>query len=170
MRELIIGMDGFIGRNLCRHIPDALKTTRCNASLDAPGVSYFDMLNPGPLPDADVVYICTGVNGALTVSQDTQRAYRVNVDGTIYVADYYPQSTFIVWLGSTTCEWSTEHYGRQKQAAESYLRRLPNVGIIRAGRVLQSNVDDLCELMMDVGRNRKRGVRLWGEDEKPYQK
>lgn len=164
MRELIIGMDGFIGRNLHQHLPDAIVTTRRSNRLET--AHYFDLARPGPLPDADIVYLCAGVNGTLTCAQDPQRSWRVNVDGTIYVAEH---SVFLVWISSTTVEWLNEHYGRQKRTAESHLRALPYVGIVRAGRVLQSNVDDLCSLMIDIGRNRKRGVVLWNEDEKPYQ-
>lgn len=164
--ELIIGMDGFIGRNLCRHIPDAIKTTRRNAALET--AHYFDLAKPSKLPAADIVYICAGVNGTLTCAQDPQRSYRVNVDGSIYVAEHYKNSAFVVFISSTTVEWLGEQYGRQKRIAETYLRALPHVGIVRAGRVLQSNVDNLCELMIEMGRDRKRGPTLWNPDERPY--
>jgi nucleoside-diphosphate-sugar epimerase len=163
--ELIVGMDGFIGRNLCRHLPEAIRTTR-----RAHGGGYeFDLLKQGPLPEADIVYLCAGVNGNLTCAQAPQISYRANVDGTIYVAEYYRDRAFVVWISSTTVEWLTEHYGRQKRAAECYLRTLPHVGMVRAGRVLQSNVDDLCRTMIEIGREKRRGIQLWGEDEKPYQ-
>lgn len=160
-------MDGFIGRNLCQHLPHAIKTTRRNSRLET--AHYFDMVRSIPLPGADVVYLCAGINGTLTCANDPQRSWRVNVDGTIRVAEHYVGKAFVVWISSTTVEWLTEHYGRQKRAAECHLRTLPHVGIVRAGRVLQSNVDDLCKLMIDIGRNKKRGVVLWNEDEKPYQ-
>lgn len=167
MKELIIGMDGFIGRNLCQHLPKAERTTRRNAGLEK--AHYFDMARPGALPDADIVYLCAGVNGNLTCAQDPQRSYRVNVDGTIHVAERYRDNAFVVWISSTTVEWLVEHYGRQKRLAESHLRTFPHVGMVRAGRVLQSNVGELCELMISIGRNRRRGIVLWNEDERPYQ-
>ena len=174
MRELIIGMDGFIGRSLHKHLPGALVTTRRSNRLET--AHYFDLARPGPLPEADVVYLCAGVNGTLTCAQDPQRSWRVNVDGTIHVAEHYLElhgqpfvrQPFVVWISSTTVEWLNEHYGRQKRTAESHLRAMPNVGIVRAGRVLGSNVDDLCRLMIDIGRDRRRGIVLWNEDEKPY--
>jgi len=166
MRELIIGQDGFIGRNLCRHLPEAMCTTRRNAAMER--AHYFDLAKCGPLPDAEIVYLCAGINGTLTCASDPQRSYRVNVDGTIYVAEHYRDKAFVVWISSTTVEWLTEHYGRQKRVAESHLRTLPHVGMVRAGRVLQSNVDDLCKIMISVGRNRRRGIVIWGEDEQPY--
>lgn len=166
MRELVIGANGFIGKNMCRHLPHALRTTRRNAELE--GAYFFDLIKQGPLPAADVVYLCGGVNGTLTCANDPQRSWRANVDGTIYVAEHYNES-FVVWVSSTTVEWLSEHYGRQKRAAEAHLRTLANVGIVRAGRVLQSNVDNLCQTMIEIGRRRKRCLVLWGEDEKPYQ-
>ena len=167
MRELIIGADGFIGRNLCRHLPAALRTTRRHAALES--ASYFDLSRPGPLPEADVVYLCAGINGTLTCANDPRLSYRVNVDGTIYVAEHYRDKAFVVWISSTTVEWLNEHYGQHKRIAENYLRALPHVGMVRAGRVLQSNVDDLCKLMISIGREKRHGIFLWNEDEKPYQ-
>ncbi len=165
--ELIVGADGFIGKNLCRHLPNAARTSRRGASdtcID------FNMLEPAlsDLPNADVVYLCAGVNGTLTCAREPQLSWRVNVDGTIWVADHIQPTSFLVWLSSTTVEWLDEDYGKQKRVAESYLRALPNVGVVRAGRVLQSNVDDLCKLMINIGRERKRGVQLWNQNEKPY--
>jgi hypothetical protein len=37
------------------------------------------------------------------------------------------------------------------------------------GRVPKSNVDDSYRVMIDIGRNKQRGVMLWNADEKPYQ-
>lgn len=167
MADLIIGGDGFIGRNLCRHLPNAAITTRRNGSLGQ-NAFYFDMEKRGPLPDADIVYICAGVNGTLTCSQEPQRSYRVNVDGTIYIAEHYRDRAFVVWISSTTVEWLTEHYGRQKHTAELYLRAMPHVGIVRAGRVMQSNVDELCTLMIRMGLGQEHQIVLWNEDERPY--
>lgn len=171
MTDLIIGMDGFIGRRLCGHLPDALKTSRRPYPL---GVWHFDLLKPEPPPKADTIYICAGVNGNLACSLNPQMSYRANVDGTIWIVEnarsprdgYRP---FIVWISSTTVEWLTEHYGTQKRIVENHLRSLGYVGMVRAGRVLESNVDDLCRTMIDIGHNRRSGITLWGEDEKPYQ-
>lgn len=171
MRELIIGMDGFIGRNLCRHLPDAIWTTRRYRELQEGDsqVLYFDMLEHRCVPEAEVVYLCAGVNGPLTCDNDKHGSYRTNVDGTIWIADQVAKrKDFLVWISSTTVEWMSEAYATQKRQAETYLRAL-DVGIVRAGRVLQSNVDDLCKLMIQVGRSRKRGLFLWNENEQPYQ-
>ena len=165
----MIGMDGFIGRNLCRHLPDALKTTRKNAAMEC--AHYLDLLKPSSLPGADIAYLCAGVNGTMTCSDNPRQTWRVNVDGPIWIADQCRErGMFLVWIGSTTAQWLTEHYGEQKRMAELYLRTMPNVAIVRAGRVLQSNVDSLCHLMTSMGRAKKRGLEIWNADEQPYQK
>ena len=183
MRELIIGGDGRVGMALRRHLPAAEWTTRrrqgpqspqdevdqySRAMGTLPAKYHFDLLERGPLPAADIVYICAGVNGALTCSQNAQISYRTNVDGTIYVAEHYRDKAFVVWVSSTTVEWQMEHYGHQKRITETVLRAMPHGGIVRAGRVLQPEIDDLCRMMIRVGRERDRNIVLWNEDEKPY--
>lgn len=172
LRELIIGATGYIGRALRAHLPDADIAVRHTELLTglARGLLYpFDMLRPIPFADADVVYLCAGINGNLNCSMDPRTSYKVNVDGTIWVAEWCrDHGVFLVWISSTTVMWLNEHYGQQKRIAETYLRAMPNVGIVRAGRVLDSNVDDLCRIMIDLGRNKKRELVLWQEDESPY--
>lgn len=167
MRELIIGGEGRIGSALRRHLPDAAWTTR-GLPLDK-AAYYFDLLEYGELLDTDIVYVCAGVNGALTVAQNPQMAYRTNVDGTVYIAERYRDTgAFVVWISSTTVEWQNEGYGNQKRITEGLLRTMPHVGIVRAGRVLAENVDDLCRLMIRIGRERDRRLTLFAEDERPY--
>lgn len=172
MRELIIGATGYIGRALHRHLPDADVAARDVGSLAVRAkrlVYPFEMQHPIPFADTDIVYLCAGVNGTGNCSMDIRGSYKTNVDGTIWVAEWArDHGAFLVWVGSTTAMWLTEHYGMQKRIAEQYLRAMPNVGIVRAGRVLDSNVDDLCRLMIDIGRNKRRGLVLWQEDESPY--
>ncbi len=174
MRELIIGGDGRVGSALRRHLPDAMWTSRRGSSF---GAIRFDMLERGPLPDADIVYMCAGMNGGLSCAQDIQTSYRVNVDGTIHVAEWYRErgspsnynsTAFVVWVSSTTVEWQMDPYGREKRVVETALRTMPHVGIVRAGRVLAANIDDLCRLMIRIGRERDRRLTLFAEDERPY--
>jgi len=154
MVELIIEQDGFIGGHLCTHLPNALRTTRRRWEGNA---LFYDMLQKGPLPCADVVYICAGVNGNLPCAREPSISWRTNVDGTIHIADHF-KDAFVVWISSAAVEWSAEIYGSQKRIVETYLRALPNVAIVRAGRVLRSNVDILCAKMIALGRAKQRGV------------
>lgn len=165
MRELVIGSDGFIGSRLLE-LTGGVGTSR----RVTPGLQhYMDLSQLGSLPGADVAYICAGVNGAMNC-EGNPKAYTINVDSTIRLAEHYSKTGFAVWISSTTVMWSDSCYARWKQVTESYLRTLPNVGIVRAGRVVKSNLDDLCNTLIEVGRNKLSGLHLWGEDEKPYEK
>lgn len=165
MRELIIGSEGFIGRALARHLPDAQLCHR-NKNPLAEG-HYLDLLNPDNPPDADIVYICAGVNGMVACSKNPQVSWRINVDGTIKLAEHY-RKAHVVWISSTTVEWSSDAYGTQKRIAETVLRSMSHVACIRAGRVVQGNVDNLCQTMIKAGKHRLSGVILWGEEEPQY--
>lgn len=169
MNELVIGADGFIGAALQR-MSGARGTSRRNPTL-LPNDYYLDLLNftAQDLPPADIVYLCAGVNGAKSC-EGNQESYRVNVDATIRIARHYKEcGSFVVWISSTTVEWSATDYARQKALSEIGLSLL-GAGIVRAGRVLQSNVYGLCQTMLQVGRDGVQGVTLWGVDEKPYEK
>jgi dTDP-4-dehydrorhamnose reductase len=163
LTELVIGGEGYIGSRLLKMIPGASATTRRSHLW----MSFMDLANVGSFPLADIVYICAGVNGAMAC-EGNSKAYRVNVDGTVKLAQHYSKTGFVVWISSTTVEWSNSAYARMKQVTEGILRVMPNVGIVRAGRVVNSNVEDLCKTLIDVGRGKITGVTLWGEDEKPY--
>jgi dTDP-4-dehydrorhamnose reductase len=165
MRELVVGADGFIGSRLLE-LTGGLGTSR-RVTPDL--YHYMDLALLGSLPPADIVYICAGINGAM-VCEGNSKAYRINVDGTVRLAQHYSKTGFVVWISSTTVEWSNSAYARMKQVTEGILRVMPNVGVVRAGRVVKSNVDDLCKTMIEIGRDRIQGVTLWGEDEKPYDK
>jgi len=169
VKELVVGADGFIGSKLQQEL-NCEGTSRKNPLYHQN--HYLDLSNfqESDLPRADVVYLCFGVNGSLTCAQNPQESFRINVDSTIKLAKHYSKSSFVVWIGSTTVEWSTDHYARQKLTTETVLRTLPNVSIVRAGRVTKENLDDLIYTLKGLGRNKIPGVKLWGEDEKPYVK
>lgn len=163
--ELIIGASGFIGKALHRMLPDAICTSR------KPGAEhYLDLLDITEMPECQVCYLCAGANGAKTCA-GSQDAFRVNVDAPIAMAHEVGRSMqFLVYISSMSVEWNEGAYTRQKLAAEMVLRTMPGVGIVRAGRVVQSNVDSLCETMIRVGRERINGITRWGSDEIAYQK
>lgn len=169
MRQLVVGADGFIGRRLLG-ITGAEGTSRGNPIYHHHHVLDLKDFDTEKLPQADVVYICAGVNGAKNC-EGNQDAHRINVDGTIRLAKHYVgQGAFVVWISSTTVEWSNSAYARQKAMTETVLLTMPRVAIVRAGRVLHSNVDELCSTMIRAAKQRSEGVTLWGADEKPYDK
>lgn len=160
--ELIIGANGFIGAALHKKIPDAATTTREKLNL------LFLDIAPVGIVDHDIVYLCAGTNGAKRC-EGNQDAFRVNVDATVDLARLCASyHAFMVYIGSMSVEWSDGAYQRQKLAAETILRTMKNVGIVRAGRVLKSNVDELCDFMIEVGRAKEPGLFRWGSDDIAY--
>lgn len=167
MRELIVGAGGFIGGQLAKRCPDA--TTTCRR----PGCDLvLDILNYVELPECDVMYLCAGVNGAWNCEVRPQEAFAANVDAPINIARQIEASgAFMVSISSMSVEWTGgTKYQQQKLAAESVLRTMPSVGVVRAGRVTPDNVGSLCDAILRVGRGRLTGVTRWGTDEIAYQK
>jgi nucleoside-diphosphate-sugar epimerase len=166
VRELIIGGDGFIGTALRRSLPEAVATTR-RRDMVGP---FLDLLEVRAVPACDVAYLCAGANGA-KACEGSQAAFRVNVDAPIEIARLVAAGGgFTVFVSSMSVEWLSTAYQRHKLAAEGALRAMPAVGIVRAGRVVKTNLDELCETLIHVGRNRVAGVTRWGSDELAYQK
>lgn len=162
LSELIVGSSGKIGAALARKIPEARTTTR--KELDLLKLEEAD----SAIFDVDVIYLCAGANGAYRC-EGKPESFTVNVDAPVAIArlaDSY--GAFLVYIGSQSVEWQDGAYPRQKLAAECQLSGLDHVAIVRAGRVLDSNVDDLCETMMRVGRDRIAGVTRWGSDDTTY--
>lgn len=164
MTELVIGADGFIGQRL-QQLSKAEGTSRRNP-LFLPNSYYLelDRFSDGDLPDADLIYLCAGINGAMKC-EGNKDAFRVNVDSTIRIAQHYTPKSFLVWISSMSSEWANTAYARQKAYAECALRLMPNVGIVRAGRVTKDNLDDLCKTLIKVGREKIEGITLWGSDD-----
>jgi nucleoside-diphosphate-sugar epimerase len=165
MTDLVIGARGFIGSALLRRLgPAACGTSRREGEADY----VFDLLNFSEVPPADVVYICAGANGA-KACEGSQQAFLVNVDAPVRIAELVAaRGGFSVYISSMSVEWLSTAYQRQKLAAEMMLRSMPAVGILRAGRVLASNINSLCDAMADVGHRRVRGVTRWGNDDIAY--
>ena len=132
--------------------------------------AYFDMLTPdfGLLAPYDVIYLCAAHNGSKSC-EGNQDSWRVNVDSPIDIA-LNCKSSFIVWFSSLSIEWLDGAYQRQKRQTEAVLRLMPNVSIIRPGRILNSNVEELVDLVLLVSRSKTKGVTRWGTDGIPHQK
>lgn len=131
---------------------------------------WLDLGDVLDVPECDVAYICGGANGAKRC-EGNQASFRMNVDGPIEIARLMAaRGGFTVWIGSMSVEWMDGAYQRQKLAAETILRTMPGVAVVRAGRVVKDNVHDLCYTLMRVGRTRKAGLTRWGSDDIAYQK
>lgn len=166
LKELIVGCQGYVGKRLLE------LTNGEGASHGNPIYHHHHLIDlrvplDHPLPDADVVYICAAINGAMKCEGNAQ-SYRVNVDGTFALAnEYRKRGSFVVWVSSRSLEWSTSAYAMQKRQGEALLTPL-GVGIVRAGRVTDGNLDDLCGALMTVGRNKVSGLTVWGTDDVAY--
>ncbi|MDZ4253979.1 MAG: hypothetical protein U1A72_15525 [Sulfuritalea sp.] len=167
MTHLVIGARGFIGSALMRRLgAAACGTSRRDGESDY----VFDLLNFQDVPEADTVYICAGANGA-KACEGNQDAFLVNVDAPVKISHIVTgRGGFVVYISSMSVEWLSAAYQRQKLTAETVLRVMPGVGVVRAGRVLKTNIDDLCDTMIRVGRDRVCGVTRWGNDDIAYQK
>mgnify|MGYP001581889835 CR=1 FL=1 len=167
MKEIVIGATGFIGSALLRNLGP---TARGTARRQLDGCSALDLLRfvPNDIPVAEILYLCAGANGA-KACEGSQDAFRMNVDAPIQIARIAAaRGHFMVFISSMSVEWLSTGYQRQKLAAEGVLRTMDNVGVVRAGRVLAGNVDELCAVMMSVGRTRTAGVIRWGNDDIAY--
>lgn len=128
------------------------------------------MLDFKDVPEADTVYVCAGANGAKRC-EGVQESFRVNVDAPVEIARIVgARGGFTVCVTSMSVEWLDGAYQRQKLAAESMLRVMPSVGIVRAGRVTKENVGELCVAIASVGRLKRTGVTRWGSDDISYTK
>lgn len=161
MIEAVLGASGYIGRHLAAALPDALRWTR--ADIDLRRI-------PPPVPACDILYLCAGANGA-KACEGNQDSFIVNVDAPIVLAEKMAaRGGFMVFISSMSIEWLDTAYQRQKLAAETVLRTMPNVGIVRSGRVVDGNINHLCDLMILTGRGRIPGVVRWGNDEIAYRR
>lgn len=164
MKELVIGL-GFIGTRL-REMTNAEGATRGNPIYHPHHV--IDLLNvkPDTLPTADLVYITAGINGQ-AACEGNPKSWLTNCDGTISITrEYTRRGSWVVWLSSSTVEWASSAYARQKAFTESVLLNM-DCSIIRPGRVTKENLEDLCTTIINAGRNKWPGITRWGE-EAPY--
>ena len=163
MVELVVGADGYIGSHLIKMIPTAMGTTRGHAIYH-----HLDLLNPEVIPQAEIAYICAGVNG-FQACEGNVLSYRTNVDGTLKVArEITKGGGFVVWISSCSVEWAHSAYSLQKSLVEIALQMIPQTAIVRAGRVVNQNVESLCKLMVEVGRGKKEGIHLWNTVDMPW--
>ena len=167
MSAAIIGTDGFIGGRLAELLPGAIHTTHKPRETD--GRWPFDLRDFGPLPKADVIYVCAGINGQMKC-EGRPESHHVNVDAKIRLAKHYLDiGGFMVFLTSRSLEWSASVYSRQHALLEAVLITMP-VAIVRAGRVTSANITNLCETMIAIGEGRISGLTVWGTDDISYDK
>lgn len=152
----MIGGDGLIGRNLCAGLEvrghEVLRTSRRGNGI------HYDMLKPGPLPQADVGYIVAAV---IRADLDPDEAWRVNVDGALATAGTMMEhGTFPVFISSRAVERRTDAYARTKAQVEASLWGRA-VAVVRVGE-FKDNLQRVIDLLVSVGEARKPGLSTIG--------
>jgi len=161
MAALIVGGDSFLGKHLAQRLTHAYCTSR------RPGAKHYYYLGrsePHTLPTADVIYLIGGVTKFKECEIDPQ-AYHINVDAQIEIAACHDKA-HIVYVSSETAEWPNQTaYGSHKRACELGLlavcggfRRLT---IVRPTRITVNDVDQLCDLLVNVGADSMKGIFRW---------
>ncbi len=140
---LIVGGDGQIGRSLAMHFAkfgrDCIATTKRWPVTDAflkLRTLPFDLEYPSYLPEAEVTFFCTGINGFKPCEADPVLARRVNVDcllQTATIVSYFGGR--MVYLSSSAAETHPDTvYGQCKLAAEAGFLRM-GAAVYRFGPV-----------------------------------
>lgn len=152
---LVVG-DGLIGSAICHGIEGALHTSRREGGF------YLDLLNPpGALPQADVAYLCAGVNG-FKQCEGNCKAWRTNVDGVLSVAKTLNrQGSFLVYISTAAVEWSGEMYARQRAMVEIGLNTMCDPAIIRPEKVTADNAAEFAAFVVAIGSGHRPGVHHW---------
>lgn len=165
MRHLVIGGDGFIGSAVRQELAGrgaTLAWTSRRHAASAPPRWRFDLRDdPAVLPDADLVYLVAAVPTFLACETDRE-SWRVNVDGTIAVAQRFPDA-FLVFVSSDSVEWcGSAALARQKSQVEGYLRHR-RAAILRPTRVNRSGVLLFAQFAVDLALVARAGVHSWSE-------
>lgn len=150
---LVIG-DGFIGGPLLLY----LRNKGVNAGIV--GRAEFDLTETTPDCESEVIYYCAGVTKFVECEQGRE-SYLVNVDAPVRIARANPESLF-VYLSSEAVEIALHTaYGMQKALAESQLLSLPQVAVLRLGRVSQGDLSKVCERLYRIGEKKQTGLSTW---------
>lgn len=160
--ELIVGSDGMIGGAMYAEAAargiDVIGTSR---RIDDDSRCFLDIeqVEFGELPVAEIAYIFAGIVGYKNC-EGNPKAQRVNVDGTIrLVKKFIADGTFIVFMSSDAVEHMLgTAYGTQKALVEIFLQATTNPAIVRSGRIERNMLPDLCDLLLEIGKNRTPGI------------
>lgn len=161
MKLLIVGGDGFIGRELTRLAREVCDAEVAATSRRSGASLHLDLLQMGDvsLPQVDVSFLCAAV-ADYRACEGNAEAWRVNVDGTIAVAKQLMRAgSFVVFLSSVAAEWATHSaYGRAKALVECTLQAIGDPAILRFERVTPARLETIALRSLDIGMARKPGI------------
>ncbi len=168
--ELVVGADGTVGSELLRTIAangrSVAGTTR---RAGAANLLPFDLAAVPRCwngPPISVAYICAAITNMEACNRDPAGTARVNVDGTLALAEMLVrQGAYVIFLSSNqvfdgsrpqrttdepTCPFN--EYGRQKAETERRIRLLPNTAVLRLTKVVGGQVPVFEQWIASVGK------------------
>jgi len=165
MKALVVGY-GLIGAALAAQLRDRAYEVTTTRKRALSGHICLDLEHPPadiPLDGKaiyDIAFLCAGIKDPAHC-EGPGPAWRVNVDGVVAIADLLAaKGTRLVYISSTTVEWSPCARARQHAQVEAMIHAYRPL-IIRAGPVTEESVADLCEKIMGHVEAHRRGVVHW---------
>jgi dTDP-4-dehydrorhamnose reductase len=157
--HLVVGMNGTIGSALFGRLQllgaNVVGTTQRQSTASQPHIQYLSLQDASTWQSdrrVDVVYLCAGICRMALCEEDPEATYKVNVDATLALAQYYSmQGSFIVYLSTNQvfsgdqpfmradAEYGAQNeYGRQKASIEHLLQQhCPQLAIARLTKVVE---------------------------------
>ncbi len=169
-RVLVVGGDSNVGKALYERLRvradvTALTRTTRRECLHSDQI-HLDLLNP-KLPSGlpyDIIYLVAAITGIMACQ--CAEAWRVNADGPAQLAlqaatTNNPKFTRVVFISSDAVETVPSFaYSMQKAYVETVVLSLGG-SVVRPARIFPEKLDNLVELLIDVGLNRKTGLHRW---------
>src|SRR5262249_53999947 len=139
-------------------------------------VIQFDMLEPKPLPETKVVYICAAMTRFVDC-EDNRLAYRINVDAPIAIAEMAQDQgdwmvgkteAKVIYLSSEAVERCLHtNYGQHKALAEIGLRAVCRPVIVRLSKV--DDIEDCARFLASLA-DAEPGIYQWSSPTKTERK
>lgn len=155
---VVSGAAGLIGTLLTHALRAARRPLWLGARVGAAEAHRIDLAatpQDWELPaDPSLAFLCAAVTGIDACRRDPAGSRRINVDGTVALAqELVRRGAFVVYLSSSAVFSGEEaypdeasqvspstEYGRQKAEAESRLRELGGVAIVRPTKIIAPSV------------------------------
>lgn len=188
MKILVVGGDSTVGKRLVERLENQVdgelsnqvfRTTR--QAVQHKNQLHLNLLNPVlPSGEWDLIYFVAAITGIMGC-EVTSESWRVNADGPVQLAlqaserahmvNLTPDAddalgivevgAHVVFISSDAVELAPGlAYSMQKAYAESVILSLGGA-VVRPARILPEKLDNLVELLVDVGVNRKSGLHRW---------
>ena len=169
---LVVGGDSTVGARLVETLCDTHEHVIYNTTRKAVQHRYqlhFDLLNPILPNDTEfgLIYLVAAITGIMGCEVNPE-SWRVNADGpaqlalqAVHGSPFGTRPPHVVFISSDAVELAPGlAYSMQKAYAESVILPLGGT-VVRPARIFPEKLDNLVELLIDVGINRKSGLHRW---------